>query len=185
MKNMKLYLILLSLLLMTINSLKYGQIKIIPDAAQNFTAPTTDLETFDDKFIYYYFNFTCHSEFYPDSKDTAFFSIQLDDESVSLMKIDSVNYLLNDLEYDDADIETVETYNWTETKFVYQDKMEYFYKISRNKEKSLFLRVETNNVKKGQVVMTNVDKIPSKNSIAGNIHISKILWLFFLILNIW
>ena len=185
MKNIKLYLTLLSILLFSINALTSPRIKFIYDAAQNTTILPVDLEDIDDEFIYYYFNFTCHGEFYPDSKDTAFFSMQLDEDSVNLMKSESVSYLLNDLEYEKVDIDDIEAYNWTDIKNTKKDKMEYFYKISRKNEASLFLKVGTNNVKKGSVTMSNVDKIPSGNSIAGNIQISKLIWIFFLILNIW
>ena len=161
MKNIKLY--LLSILLFTINSLTSTQIQFIPDAAQNGTDPTTDLEIFEDEFIYYYFNFTCHGEFFPSSKDTAFFSLQLDEDSVDLMKSESVGYLLNDLEYDDVEIKDIEALDWKDIKNTKKDKMEYFYKVTRKNEKSLFLKVGTNKVKKGTVALSNVDKIPSGN----------------------
>ena len=183
MKNIKLY--FLSILLFTINSLTSTQIKFILDAAQNATAPTINLEDFDEEFIYYYFNFTCHGEFFPSSKDTAFFSLQLDEDSVDLMKSESVGYLLNDLEYDDVEIKDIEALDWKDIKNTKKDKMEYFYKVTRKNEKSLFLKVGTNKVKKGTVTLSNVDKIPSGKSIAGNIQISKFIWIFFLILNIW
>ena len=185
MKSIKLYLTLLSVLLFTINSLTSAQIKYIPDASLNATATFVDLETYEDKFIYYYFNFTFHSELFPNSKDTAIFRIVLDDDSVKLMEKESVKYLLNDLEYDNVDINDLEAFNWTDTKNTKKDKMEYFYKINRKNEKSLFLKVATNDVKKGVIYLENVDKIPSGNSIAGNIQLSKLIWLFFLILNIW
>ena len=177
---------LFSISLFTINSLTSTHINYIPDAAHNATPPTIYLENIDGDFIYFYFNFTSHDEFYPDHNGTAFFSILLDEDSKKLMKDDSVKYLLNDLEYhDDLDIESKKTKNWVNVKKTSKDDMEYFYKITREEEKSLYLRVGTNKVKKGQITVTNVDKIPSGNSIAGNIQISKLLWIFFLLLNIW
>ena len=101
------------------------------------------------------------------------------------MKSESVGYLLNDLEYDDVEIKDIEALDWKDIKNTKKDKMEYFYKVTRKNEKSLFLKVGTNKVKKGTVALSNVDKIPSGKSIAGNIQISKFIWIFFLILNIW
>ena len=40
------------------------------------------------------------------------------------MKSESVRYLLNDLEYDDVDIEDIDAYNWTDIKNTKKDKME-------------------------------------------------------------
>ena len=61
-----------------------SQLKFIPDAAKNETILPIDLETFDDEYIYWYYNLTCHSKL-----DTAFFSIELDKNSAELMKKES------------------------------------------------------------------------------------------------
>ena len=194
MKSIKLFLILFSILLFTINSLTSSSIVYINDARQNVTILPIDLENVDLDYIYYYFDFVAHSELFPENKDTAYLSILLDEESYNMIRNDSVKFILNDLNISETEIKDIKDLDWKETRIVYKKDMEYFYTIKRNKEKSLFLRVATNNVKKGQVIATNVEKIPSDdsdnsdnsdNSIAGNIKISSVIWIFFLILNIW
>ena len=197
MKSIKLFLILFSILLFKINSLTSSSIEYIYDARQNVTILPVDLENVDLDYIYYYFDFVAHSELFPENKDTAYLSILLDEESYNMIRNDSVKFILNDLNISETEIKDIKDLDWKETRIVYKKDMEYFYTIKRNKEKSLFLRVATNNVKKGQVIATNVEKIPSDdsddsdnsdnsdNSIAGNIKISSVIWIFFLILNIW
>ena len=194
MKSIKLFLILFSILLFTINSLTSSSIVYINDARQNVTILPIDLENVDLDYIYYYFDFVAHSELFPENKDNAYLSILLDEESYNMIRNDSVKFILNDLNISETEIKDIKDLDWKETRIVYKKDMEYFYTIKRNKEKSLFLRVATNNVKKGQVIATNVEKIPSDdsdnsdnsdNSIAGNIKISSVIWIFFLILNIW
>ena len=89
------------------------------------------------------------------------------------------------MEHDKVDIDDIEAYNLADTKNTKKIKMEYFYKISRINEKSLFLKVGINIIKKRYVVVANIDKIVSGNSRTVNIQISKLIWIFFLILIIW
>ena len=120
MKNIKLFLTLLSLLLFTINSLTSSRIEYIYDARQNVSILPVDLEYVELEYIYYYFDFNAHSQLFPENKDTAYLSILLDEESINMIRNDSVKFILNDLNISETEIKDIKDLNWKDTGIVYK-----------------------------------------------------------------
>ena len=181
--------LLLSIVVLSVNSLTSEQINYIRDYAINGTDLPIDLSSVNDEYVYFSFNSTLHYELSSTNKNTSIFYMETD---VPMIKEDSVSFFFSQEEWDQLGIEEVKNETWKETKIVYRvenkDTRHYYYKIERTDEKykTLLLRVATNNVKKGELTVINEDKIPSKGqSIGRNIHISKLIDLFLLIINLW
>ena len=179
--------LLLSIALVSVNSLTFTQINYIRDCATNGTDLPIDLSSVNDDYIYFSFNSTSHAELNPTNRNTAIFSIT---EDCQIIKNDSVYFYFSEKNWDELEIKEIENVSWEETKIEYEEEIQnkrYFYKIERTNEKykTLLLRVATNNVQKGELTVINEDKIPSRsNSFGGNIRISNLICLFILILNL-
>ena len=189
MKDIKLFFLLLSISLFSVNTLTSTTPNYIIDYATNGTNMPVDLSQVNDEYVYFSFNSTYHYEISPTNKDIAFFSMISDKP---MIKDGSVRFFFSEDEWDQIEIEKIINVDWKETKIVYKenidDNTKYYYKIERNdkKYKTLLLRVATNNVKEGELTVTNENHIPSESqSIAGNVQISKLICLFLFILNIW
>ena len=189
MKDIKLFFLLLSISLFSVNTLTSTTPNYIIDYATNGTNMPVDLSQVNDEYVYFSFNSTYHYEISPINKDIAFFSMISDKP---MIKDGSVSFFFSEDEWDQIEIEKIINVEWKETKIVYKenidDNTKYYYKIERNdkKYKTLLLRVATNNVKEGELTVTNENHIPSESqSISGNVQISKLIYLFLFILNIW
>ena len=180
---------LLSIVALSVNCLTSAQINYIRDYAINGTDFPIDLSSVNDEYVYFSFNSTLHYELSSTNKNTSIFNMET---NVPMIKENSVSFFFSQEEWDQLEIEEVKNVTWKETKIVYRvennDTRHYYYKIERTDEKykTLLLRVATNKVKKGELTVINEDKIPSKDqSIGRNIHISKLICIFLLIIKLW
>ena len=97
MKDIKfLYLLILSTLLLSTKSMESSKIHYIIDATLNGTAAFVNLESIEDKYVDFSFDFNYHNEHVPTSKDVAYFYMNSD---IGVVVDDSVKYSFSDLEW--------------------------------------------------------------------------------------
>ena len=199
MKDIRLYILLLSILFTSIKSKETSTIYNITDALFNGTAAFVDLETFVGNYVYFSFDFVFHGELVPASKDVAFFSMKSEPD---VIKDDSVTFTFSEKAWDEID-DAEEFKDWTKTKIEYNEKDDPKYEITNyyqfskkdNKMKTLLLRVSLGEKRNGTLTVENIIEIPPHDddddghdkdkSKAGYISISTLLYLVLLLLNIW
>ena len=199
MKDIRLYILLLSILFTSIKSKETSTIYNITDALFNGTAAFVDLETFVGNYVYFSFDFVFHGELVPASKDVAFFSMKSEPD---VIKDDSVTFTFSEKAWDEID-DAEEFKDWTKTKIEYNEKDDPKYEVTNyyqfskkdNKMKTLLLRVSLGEKRNGTLTVENIIEIPPHDddddghdkdkSKAGYISISTLLYLVLLLLNIW
>ena len=188
MKDIKLYiLLLLSILFFSTKSSEPITIHNVIDAHLNGTAAFVDLEDYEDKYVYFSFDFVSHNKVSPPaSKDVALFSMNSEPE---VIKDDSVRYTFSEKEC--GKIEDIDGFkNWKETKIENTEKDDFgvknYYKFRRtdNKMKTLLLRVLLGENRKGSLTVENLE-YEEKQSKSGYIFITRLLYLVLFLLNIW
>ena len=212
MKDIKLlYLLIFSTLLLSTKSLESSEINYIIDATANGTAAVVDLESTEDKYVDFCFDFNYHNWYAPESKDVAFFYMNSDN---GVLAEDSVKYSFSEIVWNQIN-NTDDILDWKDTNIEYTEKNDnetkYYYKIAKTNDemKTLLFRVFYKK-KSGYLMVENIDSLPpeshitdspeesdqndqndkndqnnSNNSKAEKVFISKLMCLFLLLLNIW
>ena len=185
------------LIILLFKSIDSSEIRYVIDAWANGTATFIELPFVLEDYIYLGFDFDYHNQISPENKEIAFFRME---SNVDLIKSNSVRYLFSEKYLNETEIIDIKDLNWKEIKYsskqAVEDNTEYYYKIERNdkKYKTLFLRVANINSKQGTLIVENIIKenfvndeknMTIDNSIAGNIHISQLIWLFILLFSLW
>ena len=186
------------LIIFLFKSIDSSEIRYVIDAWVNGTATFIELPFVLEDYIYLGFDFDYHNQISPENKEIAFFRME---SNVDLIKSNSVRYLFYEKYLNETEIIDIKDLNWKEIKYSSKqavgDNTEYYYKIERNdkKYKTLFLRVANiNNNKQGTLVVENINEdnfvndekvVSENNSIARNIQISKLIYLFLLLFNLW
>ena len=158
---------------------------------KNGTEAYVDLETVEDNYIYFSFDF---DEYYKDfSKDNAYFNVKPDFE---LLKDSSASISYGFVEQAWYDIESaskIKDIKWENVNYSYKENSDsnynYYYELKRqdSKMKTLLLRVPKLDNKKGGLSVLNIESLPGGNGKdnAGNILSLKMMSLLLFILNIW
>ena len=185
------------LIILLFKSIDSSEIRYVIDAWANGTATFIELPFVLEDYIYLGFDFDYHNQISPENKETAFFRME---SNVDLIKSNSVRYLFSEKYLNETEIIDIKDLNWKEIKYsskqAVEDNTEYYYKIERNdkKYKTLFLRDANINSKQGTLIVENINKenfvndekdLNENNSIARTIQLSKLIWLFILLFNLW
>ena len=165
MKDIKfLYLLILSTLLLSTKSMESSKIHYIIDATLNGTAAFVNLESIEDKYVDFSFDFNYHNEYVPTSKDVAYFYMNSD---IGVVVDDSVKYSFSDVEWHEIK-NTDDIKKWKNTNIVYTEKNDNeaknYFKITKtnNDMKTLILKVFINK-KSGYLMVENINNLPPKS----------------------
>ena len=186
MKDIKLYILLLSILFFTTKSLEPAPINNVVDALANGTAAFVDLDTYEYQYVYFSFDFVYHNTLVPTSKDVALFATNSRPE---VIKDNSVTYTFSEKEW--HEIEDPDSLkDWANTKIEKTEKSDsdvtnyYKFKRTNNKMKTLLFRVLLGEQRNGTLTAENLE-YKEKESKSGYIFISRLLYLALFLLNIW
>ena len=154
-------LLLLSIFLFsTKSSESSNKIYYIIDALANGTAAFVDLENFEDKYVYFSFDFEYHNKLVPFSKDVAFFSLSSDLGTIKGSPIEITFSENNWYKLDNINDIKEWTYFYSEYDKLTVYKDTYYYKIKRtnDKMKTLLLRVFIRK-KRGFLIAENIPNL--------------------------